>query len=169
LQSTLTIANFREMIDPRLTAHFGFPDSPTLSAFHDIVTEAVADVLGPRVTEAISPTNAEELFLLAPWAWDLSRGLHYRAECGSDEPKSIELLIRFAGSTIEVERAHEIANSLDIAVVLTIDQTIDHIHGIGATKLDPEELRVKTPWLGTCLLGVRLRVLLEFLRLGDMM
>jgi hypothetical protein len=169
LQSTLIIENFSEMIDPRLTAHFGFPDSPTLSAFHDIVTQAVADILGSRVTEAISPTTAEELFLLAPWAWDLNRGLHYRAECGPDEPESIELLTHFAGSAIEVGKAHEIANSLDIAVVLTIDQTIDHIHGIGATKLDPERLKVKTPWLGTCLLGVRLRVLLEFLRLGGIM
>lgn len=165
----LILRDPEELIDPRLTAYIGFPDPSTLHAIYDITTEAVADVIGAPVVEAISPTIPRVLFMLAPWAWDLSRGLHYNAYYSDANPSSMELLDSFSKTSIQTGLDREIANSIDMAVVLTMDQTVDHIHGLGATGRNPADLRDRTPWLDTCLLGTRLRVTLEMLRLMNLL
>jgi hypothetical protein len=48
-----------------------------------------------------------------------------------------------------------------------MDQTVDHIHGQHGTRRHPIELRGQTEWLDTCLLGARLRIALEVLRLTN--
>lgn len=138
-------------------------DRSTSDAIIDIVRDACFWVVGDEVIEAISPATPEQLYVLAPWAFDLALGLHYRSVRGAIQPKAAELIVLFADTPPTAQFA-EFERFLDVAFALTLDQTIDHIHGPGATMRPPEQLRDATPWLDTCILGARLRLASELVR-----
>lgn len=161
---SLRLTDPESLLTTRPAATLPQLDRSTADAITDIVLDAFAWVAGEAVVQAISPATSQQLYVLAPWTFDLALGLHYRSARGATEPKTAELITLFAGDRA-VEQSAEFEERVDVALALTLDQTIDHIHGPGATMRDPAQLRDATPWLDTCILGARLRLASELVRL----
>lgn len=151
-------------LDPALVGRIGIVDPIIVSAIDAEVREVVADVVGRYIPEI--ETRYELLALLAPWAWDLGRGLHWHAVRGKRDLRAEEMLEALSDRHIHEDRLEKLARTLDTAWALTYHRLIQQLHGAAATaEGDPDDVRRLTPWLDAAILGIRIHIALELLRL----
>ena len=70
--------------------------------------------------------------LAAPWVRDLARGLQYQSRHGSPEPRTVSLLARLGGPGITAADATRLAETVDLAAVLTLGRVLEQVLGPGA-------------------------------------
>jgi hypothetical protein len=149
------------LLDPAL----GPADKQVSAAIIGICGDALHAVLGPGLAPA-ALTDSALLTRIAPWARDLARGLQYRDRFGAGDPPTLQLVTRFAGRQLPADQAHRFAETIDLAVVLTLGRVTDQVLGRGSGTRNPVASELAMPWLPTLQLGYRIGLVLELLRLS---
>ena len=103
--------------------------------------------------------------MTAPWARDLARGLQYQSRHDGPEPRTVSLLARLGGPGITAADAVRMAETVDLAAVLTLGRVLEQVLGPGAGARDPRANEAAAPWLGGLKLGSRIHLVQELLRL----
>lgn len=150
------------LLDPAL----GIPEPQASAAITGICGDALHAVLGPGLAEA-ALSDLELLNRIAPWARDLARGLQYRDSYGPGEPPTAVLVARFAARPVRAGQALRFAETVDLAVVLTLGRVTDQVLGAGSGARNPDVNDLAAPWLAALQLGYRVGLVLEILRLSD--
>jgi hypothetical protein len=153
-----------DLLDDGLAAALGPVDRATRNAIAGICNDALLDVLGPAVVTALRD-DRRLLPLTAPWVWDLARGLQFQSRHGAREPATGELLACLGGTRISGKSASRLAESVDLAAVLTLDRVLEQVLGPGASGRDPTTNEAAAPWLTGLKLGSRIHLVQELLRL----
>ncbi len=153
-----------EVLDEALTAVLGPVDAATGDAIAGICNDAIHDVLGPVLVSALR-ADRRLLPLIAPWVWDLARGLQFQSRNGASEPATAELLACLGLRRIAGHDARRIAEVVDLAAVLTLGRVLEQVLGPGAAARDPRANEAAAPWLTGLKLGSRIHLVLELLRL----
>jgi hypothetical protein len=153
-----------ELLDQTLTTALGPVDHMTGEAIAGICNDALRAVLGPAVISVLH-ADRRRIALVAPWVGDLARGLQFQARHRGPESATADLLIRLSRPGLAPEDARRLAETVDPAVVMTLDRTMDHVLGSGACARDPRANDGDAPWLAGLKLGSRIRLVLELLRL----
>ncbi len=153
-----------ELLDEALAAALGPVDDVTGDAITGICNDALEDVLGPVLVGALRADH-RLLPLVAPWVWDLARGLQFQSRNGPREPATAELLTRLGSRQLAGQDARRFAEAVDLAAVLTLDRVLDQVLGPGAAARDPRANEAAAPWLTGLKLGSRIHLVLELLRL----
>jgi hypothetical protein len=153
-----------ELLDEALAAALGPVDDLTGEAIAGICNDALHAVLGPAVAGALL-ADRRLLPLAAPWVRDLARGLQYQSRHDGPEPRTVSLLARLGGPGITAADALRMAQTVDLAAVLTLGRVLEHVLGPGAAARDPRANETAAPWLGGLKLGSRIRLVQELLRL----
>jgi hypothetical protein len=150
------------LLDPAL----GPVGEEASAAITGICGDALRTVLGPGIATA---ALADQVLLtqVAPWVRDLARGLQYRDHYGAGEPPTAQLVRRFARRAISAGEALRFAETVDLAIVLTLGRVTDQVLGPGASARDPAVNELAAPWLPALQLGYRIGLTLELLRLSD--
>jgi hypothetical protein len=149
------------LLDPAL----GPADEQVSAAITGICGDALHAVLGPGLAAA-ALTDSSLLTRIAPWARDLARGLQYRDRFGAGDPPTLQLVTRFAGSQLNAGQARRFAETIDLAVVLTLGRVTDQVQGRGSGTRNPADSELAMPWLPALQLGYRIGLVLELLRLS---
>jgi hypothetical protein len=149
------------LLDPAL----GPAGEQASAAIIGICGDALHAVLGPGLARAAT-ADPELLTRIAPWARDLARGLQYRDRYGAGDPPTAELVARLAGRPIPGDQARRFAETVDLAVVLTLGRLTDQVLGPGSGMRDPAANDLAAPWLPALQLGYRIGLVLEILRLS---
>lgn len=154
-----------ELLDSALTRALGPTDAQTREAIAAICNDALADVLGPAVVGVL---RADHRLLprIAAWIWDLARGLQYQSRHGAAQPSTADLLTSLRGRPLPSEQAHQFAETIDLAFMLTLDRVTDQILGPGACSRAPASNEATAPWLAGLTLGYRIHLAQELLRLS---
>jgi hypothetical protein len=152
------------LIDKALTAALGPVDAATGAAIAGICNDALLEVLGPAIVSTLR-ADRRLLPLVAPWVWDLARGLHFQSKAGAAEPATADLLARLGRNQIIGRDTRRFAEAVDLAAVLTLDRLLEQVLGPGACMRDPRANEAGAPWLGGLKLGSRIHLVLELLRL----
>jgi len=150
------------LLDPAL----GPTEKQAAAAITGICDDAVHAVLGPELAE-MARANPALLARIAPWARDLARGLQYRDRYGAGEPPTAELVTQLAERPVPEDLARSFAETIDLAVVLTLGRVTDQVLGPGSGARHPIANEFATPWLAALQLGYRIGLALEILRLSD--
>ncbi len=150
------------LLDPAL----GPAGEQASAAIIGICGDALHAALGPELARA-ALTDQEFLTRIAPWARDLARGLQYRARYGPGEPPTAQLVTRFAGQTLPAAQTLRFAETVDLAVVLTLGRVTDQVLGPGSGTRSPAANELAAPWLPALHLGYRIGLVLEILRRSD--
>lgn len=153
-----------ELLDKALAAALGPVDAATGKAIAGICNDALLEVLGPAIVTTLL-ADRRLVPLVAPWAWDLARGLQFQSKHGAAEPATADLLARLGRRQIIGRDTRWFAEAVDLAAVLTLDRLMEQVLGPGACTRDPRANEVGVPWLGGLLLGSRIHLVLELLRL----
>jgi hypothetical protein len=153
-----------ELLDAALTAALGPVDEATGEAIAGICNDALSAVLGPVLVSAMQADRGH-LSLIAPWVWDLARGLQFQSHNGGPEPSTAELLARLGAGSICDEHGVRFAEAVDLAAVLTLDRVLEQVLGPGAAARDPRANEDRAPWLTGLKLGSRIHLVQELLRL----
>jgi hypothetical protein len=153
-----------DLIDDGLAAALGPVDPATGNAIAGICNDALRDVLGSAILTALRD-DRRLLRLAAPWVWDLARGLQFQSQHGAPEPATGELLACLGGTRIFGKNAGRLAESVDVAAVLTLDRVLEQVLGPGASGRDPRANEAAAPWLTGLKLGARIHLVQELLRL----
>jgi hypothetical protein len=153
-----------ELLDVTLTTALGPVDDLTGEAIAGICNDALHAVLGPAVAGALL-ADRRLLPLAAPWVRDLARGLQYQSRHDGPEPRTVSLLARLGGPGITAADALRMAETVDLAAVLTLDSVLEQVLGPGASARDPQANETAAPWLGGLKLGSRIHLVQELLRL----
>ena len=153
-----------ELLDEALTAALGPVDDLTGDAIAGICNDALHAVLGPAITRALL-ADRRLLPLAAPWVRDLARGLQYQSRHDGPEPRTVSLLARLGGPGITAADAVRMAQTVDLAAVLTLGRVLEQVLGPGAGARDPRANEAAAPWLGGLKLGSRIHLVQELLRL----
>jgi hypothetical protein len=153
-----------ELLDEALTAALGPVDDATGDAITGICNDALADVLGPALVSTLH-TDHRLLPLVAPWVWDLARGLQFQSQHGPAEPATADLLTCLSGRRITGTNARRFAAMVDLAAALTLGRVLDQVLGPGASARDPRANEAAAPWLTGLKLGSRVHLVQELLRL----
>lgn len=149
-------------LDPRLADLVGSPDPAARQAIERVIDEVALLVLGSET----GPLGVPYLDLHAPWARDLARGLHWLALGHSPEPPTPELVEILTDRPLVDEQRKQFAADIDLAFALTYHRHVDTIAGYGASaSIAVSRRRADRPWLETTLLGWRLHLTVELLRL----
>ena len=151
------------LIDKALTDAIGPVDRFVADAIVSICNEAVEQVLGPAVIEALR-NDHNRLALAAPWVWDLARGLHFQGRNGRANLPTAELL-SVLGPQLQHSQLHRFAEAIDISIALTLDRLLESVLGPGTCSRNPEENEAAVPWLNPLKLGYRIHLVLELIRL----
>ena len=152
-------------VDPALEARMGRLDPIVAAAIDAEVVEVVGSVLASRAPEVA--TRSDLFDLVAPWAWDLARGLHWHAIRGRRDLSADEMLPTLARGHLSAHRVRQLAPALDTAWALSYHRLIEQVHGRGSTThRDITDLRVATPWLDAAIVGIRVHLAIELLRLS---
>ena len=154
-----------ELLDSSLAGTLGPADTQTREAIAAICNDALADVLGPAVAALLRADHAL-LPRVAPWVWDLARGLQYQSRHGATQPATADLLTGLRGRPLAAEQARQFAHTIDLAVTLTLDRVTGQILGPGACSRDPAANEAAAPWLAGLTLGYRIHLAQELLRLS---
>ncbi|HEX6527890.1 MAG TPA: hypothetical protein VF070_48895 [Streptosporangiaceae bacterium] len=112
------------LLDPAL----GPPGQQGSAAITGICGDALHAVLGPGLAQA-ALADPELLTRIAPWARDLARGLQYRDRYGAADPPTIALITRLAGRLVPEGQARRLAETVDLAVALTLGRVTDQALG----------------------------------------
>ncbi len=153
-----------DLLDEALAAALGPVDHVTGGAIAGICNDALRDVLGPALVTALR-ADRRLLPLTAPWVWDLARGLQFQSHNGAREPATGELLACLAGTRLAGRDARRLAESVDLAAVLTLDRVLEQVLGPGASGHDPRANEAAAPWLAGLKLGSPIHLVQELLRL----
>jgi hypothetical protein len=153
-----------ELIDEALARAVGPVDSFGGDAISAICNEAAEKVLGQAVIEALG-SDRDRLALVAPWMWDLARGLHFQGRDGRPEMSTAELLSKLAPVLQDSQQTQRFAEAIDLSATLTLDRLLESVLGPGACSRPSEENEAAVPWLTPLKLGYRIHLALEFLRL----
>jgi hypothetical protein len=154
-----------ELLDGGLAGVLGSVDRPTSDAIAAICNDALVTALGPAAMEMLRADHAL-LPLVAPWVWDLARGLQYQSRHGPVQPSTTDLLGCLSGRGLPPDQARQFAETIDLTVVLTLDRVIGQVLGPGACARDPAANESAAPWLGGLTLGYRIHLARELLRLS---
>ena len=150
------------LLDPAL----GPAGRQASAAITGICRDALRAVLGPELASAVL-TDPERLARIAPWARDLARGLQYRDRYGPGDPFTADLVARLAGRPLPEAQARDFAETVDLAVVLTLGRITDQVLGPGSGARNPIANELAAPWLSALQLGYRIGLVLEIVRLSD--
>jgi hypothetical protein len=153
-----------ELLDVALAATLGPVDDATGDAITGICNDALEDILGPVVVSALRADH-HLLPLVAPWVWDLARGLQFQSRNGPCEPATADLLARLGKHQLASEDTQRFAHAIDLAAVLTLGRVLDQVLGPDAAARDPRANEAAAPWLTGLKLGSRIRLVQELLRL----
>jgi hypothetical protein len=153
-----------ELLDEALSAAFGPVDDATRDAITGICNDALQDTLGPVLVTALRADH-RLLPLVAPWVWDLARGLQFQSRNGPGEPATAELLAHLGTRQLAGQDARRFAETVDLAAVLTLDRVLEQVLGPGAGARDPRSNEAAAPWLTGLKLGSRIHLVQELLRL----
>ena len=153
-----------ELLDGTLDVALGPADGFTNDAIVGICNDALAKVLGPGLVDVLRADH-HLLSLVAPWVWDLARGLQFQSRKGADPPRTAELVTCLSGRQLAEAQLRRFAETIDLATVLTLDRVIEQVLGPGACTRDPAENEAAAPWLAGLKLGYRIHLALELLRL----
>ena len=153
-----------ELLDETLAAPLGPVDDLTGEAIAGIRNDALHAVLGPAIAGALL-ADRRLLPLAAPWVRDLARGLQYQSRHGGPEPGTASLLTRLGGPGITAADAAWMAETIDLAAVLTLGRVLEQVLGPGAGGRDPRANEAAAPWLAGLKLGSRIHLVQELLRL----
>jgi hypothetical protein len=152
------------LVDKVLTDAIGPVDRFVGDAIVGICNEAVEHVLGPAVIEALG-NDVDRLALLAPWVWDLARGLHFQGRDGRPNLRTTELLSVLAPRLEDPHQLQRFAEVIDLSTALTLDRLLESVLGPGASARNPDENDADVPWLTPLKLGYRVHLTLELIRL----
>jgi hypothetical protein len=150
------------LLDPAL----GPVGEPASAAITGICADALHAVLGSDLARA-ALTDPALLTRIAPWARDLARGLQYHDRFGPGDPPTTGLMTRFSGRPLAGDQASRFAETVDLAVVLTLGRVTDQVLGPGSSARNPAANHLAAPWLPALQLGYRIGLVLELLRLSD--
>lgn len=153
-----------DVLDAGLAVLLGATDEASGDAIAAICNDALRDVVGPAVLSALRADPAR-LPLVAPWLWDLARGLQYQSRHGPAEPSTTVLLACLSCQEMAGADARRLADVIDIAVVCTLDRVLAQVLGPGASGRDPRLNEAAAPWLAGLKLGARIHLVQEMLRL----
>lgn len=156
-----------ELLDATLSEVLGPADDAAREAIAAICTDALTAVLGPAMA-ALLRADRSLLPLAAPWIWDLARGLQFQSRYGPAQPATAELLGQLRGRPLPAAQARQFAETVDLAVVLTLDRVVDQVLGRGACARSPAGNEAAAPWLGGLTLGYRIALARELLRLSGL-
>ncbi len=145
------------LVDETLTKAIGPVDRFVGDAIVGICNEAVEHVLGSAVIEALGH-DRDRLALVAPWVWDLARGLHFQGRDGRPEMPTAELLSLLAPRLHDPQQIQRFAETIDLTTALTLDRLLDAVLGPGACARPPEENEAALPWLTPLKLGYRIHI-----------
>jgi len=152
------------LVDQALAKAVGPVDSFVGDAIVGICNEAAEQVLGPAIVEALG-NDQDRLALIAPWVWDLARGLHFQGRDGRPEMPTAELLSVLASELQDPQQVQRFAETVDLSIALTFYRLLEAVLGPGACSRPPEENEAALPWLTPLKLGYRIHLALELLRL----
>lgn len=153
-----------ELLDEALTAALGPVDDDASDAIAGICNDALGDVLGPLLLTALR-WDHRALPLIAPWVWDLARGLQFQSRHGAPEPATAELLACLGSRQLAGHDIQRLAGTVDLAAALTLGRVLEQVLGPGAAARDPGANEAAAPWLTGLKLGSRIHLVLELLRL----
>lgn len=154
------------LLDRTLTAVLGPVDVATAAAIAGICDDAITTVLGPSLADAVR-ADPHRLLLVAPWVMDLARGLQFQSQNGAGEPATTELLTCLANQPLTPDQVQRFAETIDLAVALTLGRVTEHVLGPGASGRNPTANETAAPWLTGLKLGYRIDLVLELLRLSS--
>ena len=153
-----------ELIDRSLVSALGPVDAAIGEAIAGICNDALHDVLSPAVISAVL-TDHRLLPMAAPWVLDLARGLQFRGRELPPEPDTADLITRLGGPGISAADTRRLAETADLAAVLTLGRVLEQVLGPGAAARDPRANETAVPWLPGLKLGFRIHLVQEALRL----
>lgn len=151
-------------LDARLVACIGPVADDVARAIDAEVHEAVMQVVG-HLLEPSTPLPAV-VPAVAPWAYDLGRGLHWHARRGTT-PITAELISVLAPSVATTATTEVFARDVDITWALVHGRYTNQIFGPGAVRRPSSVLRDRCPWFDAAVTGHRIDLVLEFARLSD--
>lgn len=154
------------LLDRTLITVLGPVDAATAAAITGICDDALGSVLGPALAGALR-ADPRLLPLVAPWVMDLARGLQFQSRNGAGEPATTELLTRLASRPLAGDRKERFAETIDLAVALTLGRVTEHVLGPGASARNPDANEAAAPWLAGLKLGYRIGLVIELLRLSS--
>ncbi len=153
-----------DLVDPAVVGKFGNIEPSALREIINICEEALIAITDPAVYRDLANGQASAERVV-PWLWDLATGLYFQSICGSELPTTAELLERLADFPLPAARRDQLAENIDWACILTEDRLAQYVGGIGAVRANPDERRRNYPWYERMLLGYRIRLTTEALRL----
>lgn len=153
-----------ELVDPMLVAAFGPAQPDIVEAVVGVCTDALFSTLGPDVV-AVLASDRNLVRLVAPWVFDLARGLLVLQRHGPKELASGELLDLLSRHQLGEHDRARFAETVDLASTLTLDRVLEHVLGPGACAKDPHANALAAPWLAALTYGHRVHIALELLRL----
>lgn len=154
----------QELIDPVVVRKLGSIEPSALQEIMNICEEALIAISDPAVYLDLANGQASPERVV-PWLWDLATGLYFQSIRGPELPTTAELLKQLSDPPLPAARRDRLAESIDWACILTEDRVAQYVGGIGALKANPVERRTNYPWYERLLLGYRIRLTTEALRL----
>lgn len=158
------ILTARDLVDPILVATLGRPRPDTVDAIVGVCSDALEATVGPEVLAALE-RQRHLVALVAPWVFDLARGLLVLERQGSGELPSSALLDLLSGQRLSEHDRERLAEAVDLTTTLTLDRVLEHVLGPGACAQDPLSNVLAAPWLNALKYGHRVHIALELLRL----
>jgi hypothetical protein len=153
-----------DLLDPILVVRVSSLETETLQELFSYCNAAVAGVLG---SEAWSYLSKDELTAerTVPWVWDLARGFHFQSVRGSQTPQTIDLVDQLSIVPLDPDLRQALADTIDWPCILTEDRVAEWVQGRGAIRMDAIKRENLFPWYPQLLLGYRIRLTTEALRL----
>jgi hypothetical protein len=154
----------QDLLDPIAMRKLGGIKAATLQEMAKICGNAVKAILGEEVAAFVFHDQrlAERI---VPWVWDLATGFYYQSVSGPGIPTTAELVDEFSDMPLLVANRDRLADRIDWTVILTEDRIAQFIDGRDGIKSDPVERLAKFPWYERLLLGYRVKLTTEALRL----
>lgn len=152
----------RPLIDRRLVDAIGPAPRDIANAINDEVRAAVGQVLDGVLSPTIDPLDVVDT--VAPWAADFARGLHWHGLRGPGG-YARDLVTQLATDLISTSSLDELARDLDVTWALQHGRFVEQIAGPDGCQIPSVELRARFPWLDVAVLGARIDLTFEMLRL----
>lgn len=149
-------------IDPRLVECIGGVPPVVVEAIDDEVREALVQTVGPVLGAAVAPE--EVAVSVAPWAFDLGRGLHWYDRKGSSA-RTAQLVDALVPRLDDPDLVERLCREVDVAWAVIHGRYTDQVFGSGAVHQPSDRLRNRCPWFDAALVGFRVDLVLEHARL----
>lgn len=145
-------------IDTRLVDRIGAVSDDAVVAIDAEVDAALMQVVGHLLDSDIAVSVVAPI--LAPWAFDLARGLHWHDRRGS-ATTTADLTSAIAPDIVPAAAADEIVREVDVAWRLVDRRYAAQIFGPDAARQPSTRLRTHCPWFDAAVLGFRIDLVLE--------